>query len=208
MNDSEATQTQLYIRLLFSAECARQTAEALRTGALPPRVAGWVRELDFSRLELERAARLRNLSFYLTRALDSLRALLEPSDWDVLVSSYCDSEQFWQHSGRNLAENFCLYAHDVLQARGQGFLASVARLDGVTSGLHAGGASPWPGVHRGGASETLVSAWPLLDAEGSLPGPQNIARLARRGAQSFEVTVTLLADGKVKTECAPAEAVS
>jgi hypothetical protein len=208
LNDSAATQTQLYIRLLFSAECARQTAKALQTGALPPRVAGWVRALDFGRLDLERAARLRNLSFYLTRAVDTLRALLAPSDWDALVSSYCDSDQFWQQRGRNLAENFCLYAHDVLHARGQGFLASVARLDGVTSGLHAGGTSPWPGVHQGGPSETLVSAWPLLDDQGSLPGPQNIARLERRGDKPFEVTVTLLADGRVKTECTEAGAVA
>jgi hypothetical protein len=203
LNDSAATQTQLYIRLLFSAECARQTAAALHTGALPPMIAEWVRSLDFSRLELERAARLRNLSFYLTRSVDTLRALLEPVEWQSLVAGYCDSEQFWRSQGRSLAENFCLYAHDVLAARGRGFLASVARLNGMTSGLHAGGPSPWPSQQASSTSETMISPWPLIDDEGALPAPQNVAQLQRCDDEPFEVTVTILSDGRVKTDCAP-----
>jgi hypothetical protein len=217
MTDSVESRSALYLRLLYSpryADCARRSLED-DSHRLPQQTAELLRTLDFERLGIEQRARARNLAHQLGMSCKSLFALLSDDVRISLVRRFCDTEEFWTGRGRSLAENFCLVAFREFSERRERFLADVARLDGVLSGLveAPGRPSPWPEVvgvaHErlelsdGGIGERFRSAFRLLDAAGRLPGPEHTEVVEGATPGSYLITVGIEPDRSVTVECEP-----
>ncbi|MGS0896533.1 hypothetical protein ACVBGC_28985 [Burkholderia stagnalis] len=99
--------------------------------------------LSTDRLEVERAARIRNLRTVMFDDMRLLNRVMSKGELLPFVEKYAQSEQFWMHRGRTLVEDFCLFF--VEHAEVSDALALLARLEGVYSGLSASteAATPW-----------------------------------------------------------------
>lgn len=95
------------------------------------------------RLEVERAARVRNLRTVLHDDMRLLRRVIDKSELLPYVQAYAKSEWFWTHRGRTLIEDFCLFFVECSAA--SAVFKLLARIEGVCSGLSAStaDASPW-----------------------------------------------------------------
>lgn len=125
---------QAYLRAMYSGTPAATAS---------PEVAFVIGHLSDERLQVERAARLRNLR---TVMHDDMRLLNRKLNKDELlphVQDYAKSERFWMHRGRTLVEDFCLFFVECSAA--SPVLKLLARIEGVYSGLSASieAETPW-----------------------------------------------------------------
>ena len=208
-DDSPLARTALYLRLLYSprqAEAFRRELEEAPDG-MPPATAALLRTVDFTRLAIEQSARARNLLFRLKELSPSLFRIFANDSDLAMVSSFCDSDDFWEPKGRTLLESFCLFAAGRLSGAGGETDAALARLWGVMSGLQAApaSASPWsnaslrhnpaPDVH---VEERFVSRWPLLTTEGTVVEANALREMAPRD-RAYAIGVACGSDGIVVT---------
>lgn len=96
------------------------------------------------RLNIERAARLRNLRTVLHDDMHLLNRIFSRADLLPMVQNYAASPYFWMHRGRSLIEDFCLFVFQSYNI--DPLLKLVARIEGVHSGLSASIVlnTPWP----------------------------------------------------------------
>ena len=104
-----------------------------------------LRHMDLERLRVERAARLRNLRTVLHGNMYLLSRLIDKKSLLPIVQAYASSELFWQHRGRTLVEDFCMFYTNEW-GKSDAVSALVAKVEGVYSGLSASidVVSPWP----------------------------------------------------------------
>src|SRR5579862_4952673 len=166
----------LYLRLLYSEPDAAAARTALAAGRAAPATLAVLRGLDFERLQVERRARLSQLILHLGKQSQPLWVALG-GETRAVVSAFANSPLFWQVRGRTIVENFCLFAHERLEADGRPFLADLAELVGTMSALMAGlgPSSPWrdhdvPGVALPDAEggESFVARFDLIDDDGTV----------------------------------------
>jgi hypothetical protein len=177
-SEAPSARLRLYQRLLYSSAVADVVFDRARAGDpdLAASTLAWIRSVNEEHLSVERAARVRNLSFHLQRACPTLAGMLGAEQHREWVASFADSDQFWFAVGRSLPENYCLFLAPRLE---DPLLCAVARVDGILSGLPAApdGVSPWtgertlPAMKGAVATEVFSSPVRLLTAEGALPNP-------------------------------------
>jgi len=198
-SDATAARLFVYQRMLYStvvADVVFETARSFPSEVAEPMLE-WIRGVDTEQLAAERAARVRNLSAHLARALPTLQGMLGTDLHREWVSRFADAIEFWQARGRTLAENYCLYVAPRLDDL---FLSTLARLDGTLSGLAAAprAASPWSGeptppVLDGAlATEVFRSPVHLLSATQALP--LTVDRPIAASRMERTIAVALLAD--------------
>lgn len=189
--DTAQSRTQVYLRLLYSPSAGAQARVALTSfgSLLPPRTVAFLETVDFDRLQVEQAARARNLAHQLGQSCPSFHSVMPRADYQELVRRFADSPSFWIYRGRTLAENFALFAHRELASEGNGFLADLVRLEGLVAGLSNSPEkpSPWPQgsdsspflqVEGSIPTEWFDSRWAMLDSRGNLPSPENLAEVS------------------------------
>ena len=99
---------------------------------------------DFDRLEIERAARVRNLRTKLRKSSLFLSNLLDQQSFLPYTKEFCNSGGIWRKRGRSLLEEFALYLNEAPDTPKE--IAAAARIDGVRGALLArpDSPSPWP----------------------------------------------------------------
>ena len=172
----------LYVSLCHSPKLLETAQRMCREGGLDERTRSFVESLDASRIRAEHQHRHNGLVNWMGLGCRRLKTVLG-DEHASLVQAYTDDEAFVTARGRSLPENYCLWAYEVLRARGDEFAAQVAKLDGVASGikLDPNAPSPWPG-HRRHASlplEAFVSSWAVMDEQGEPVGEGNVDALRR-----------------------------
>lgn len=101
------------------------------------------KNIDFARLSVEQAGRIRNLRTVLHSELKFLNLFLSKDEMLPYVRSYCNSEDFWLHKGRTLLEDFCLFlCGQPVDAK----LKFLAEVEGTSSGVSFDqrATTPWP----------------------------------------------------------------
>jgi hypothetical protein len=176
-NDAVQARMNLYLRLLYNEGDADIARIAAARGQAPPNTLAILRQMDFERLKVERRARINQLMIHLGKQCGALWSALPKDLLRPLVSEFANSEDFWEIRGRNLAENFCLFARTYFNERDQTFFGDLAELLGTVSALMSGSdtPSPWrrhfaprdnlPGSQK---SEAMRLSSDLLDAEGNI----------------------------------------
>lgn len=125
-------------------------------------------ELDFimsnvsvCRLEVERNARVRNLRTVLYSDMRILNQYVCKSKLLGVVQGYCGSKSFWEHRGRTLLEDFCLFYAQQNEIHPR--LRLLSEVEGTLSGhsVAQNRPSPW-GSHQktlDGDEEYFFAAW-------------------------------------------------
>lgn len=142
-----------YIRLLYgdNTPCRDESDESVFI----------ISNMDISRLEVERNARVRNLRTVLHGSMRFLGAYISKDSLLPIVRSYCADSQFWRHRGRTLLEDFCLFFSQQPEVDPQ--LRLVCEIEGTLSGMSVPASinSPWPDHHQtqDGHQEALFAPW-------------------------------------------------
>lgn len=183
---------QFYLRALYTA-----IPDDARLGAEEQFV---LKTMQLDRLEIERAARLRNLRSVLHDDMCLMNRLISKSALFSHVQAYAASPYFWLHRGRTLIEDFCLFFVEFGAA--DAVTKLVAEIEGVHSGMSALDSchTPWQGhkiIHE--AAEFLeffpapfALAWKALfnNSSGYTPIPQPINCYMRRTNSEIRVKFT------------------
>lgn len=115
----------LYVRLLYSG-----TTSILDDSIESQYLIG---HLDSDRLEVEHKARVRNLRTVLYTDMRFLNRFVDKNFMLDVVQGYCGSKEFWQHRGRTLLEDFCLFFYEQLTLDPR--LRLLAEIEGTSSGM-------------------------------------------------------------------------
>src|SRR5262245_42542200 len=109
-SDSPASRTELHLRLLYSRTCTQLVRAFADGGEVPchARTLAFIRSIDFERLGLEQAARLRNLAHHLGQSFPCSWPVLGPELRHDLVEHFIEDPSFWGFRGRSLAEGFAV----------------------------------------------------------------------------------------------------
>jgi hypothetical protein len=201
-SDQSADRGQLYLRLLYNQPLSAYLIEQVEMApaSFPAATVRLLRSVNKYHLEVERAARIRNLTHHLARACPRFAAFMERELLHGWVQQFASSPDFWHMRGRTLAENFCLFLYPKLP---DPLLSEALRLDGIISGLSADPyvASPWTGamhqtvVDGAIATELMQSKVRLLGDDGALPCRENLAYVST--PEPAIIAVVLSADRKV-----------
>lgn len=119
-----------YLKLLYSSSFAETYYQAVDNESDNP-----LFHVNQSHLDFERGARQRNLFKFFQTASPLFSNFFPENMLREVVTNYCDSENFWQYTGRNLVENFCIYFHEKLLINNNRFGADITKLHGIISGL-------------------------------------------------------------------------
>ncbi len=145
-----------YLRALY-------TEILLSSDTLDDESAFVLRTISTERLNIERAARIRNLRTVLHGDMQILNKAITSSALLSHVQAYARSPSFWMHRGRAQIEDFCLFFCESPDIDAATKLC--ARIEGVFSGLSASAnaATPWSGhvVSRSGANVVESFAAPF-----------------------------------------------
>ena len=186
--DDALSRFELYQRIALSAYALRFVQKAVTDGdrgKIPPATLTLLAGVDWRQLSLEQEARSRN---YAVALASDMPLFLAATGWDVFracVEMFLESDSFWHQAGRNLPENFALWA--TANAEVSGYAKATAALEAVLcSYLNcAPSETPWPDhvlTQEGTCtSEAFWSPCPLVDANGGLLscGPRNADRRFR-----------------------------
>jgi hypothetical protein len=208
-SDSHSARTEIYQRLLYGDRWSAFVASVLKENpsAVPRATTSFLETINYERLGVEQRARTRNLRSVLSRNCPSLVGLIGPDAHLELTKGFVNWTEFWTPKGRTLTENFCLYAHASLLARGDRFASEVAHLCGVISGLKFAPSSPSPWtavkstqtlvfpVEGAIAAESFVTIWQLIDQAGNVPSAENLAYVSLANKQ--RIVVIHCMDGKI-----------
>ena len=180
------TRTKLYLRILYAKDYlshARALSEA-PPGELPELTHRLLASIDFDIMELEQAARRRNLGRHIFRAAPALQHALTSELFGDLIADYTNSAAFWLPSGRSLAENFCLFAHQETGSRLTTYQKATVKGCGIVAGISVAGGedSPWAalaeasniGDDEGSFCETFLSSSTLVDEGGEFATGANL----------------------------------
>ncbi|MGF6768615.1 hypothetical protein P3T18_001085 [Paraburkholderia sp. GAS199] len=156
-----------------------------------------VSHLSHDRLQVERAARVRNLRTVLHDDMRLLNRKLSKAELLPYVQDYAKSEGFWMHRGRTLIEDFSLFFVECTAA--SPVLKLLARIEGVYSGLSVSieADTPWNAHLKWcEGSETLESfvapfslSFDKVFGEQSdyQPAQQDVNCVIRRSGQNIHV---------------------
>lgn len=145
--DTAVARTKLYLRMLYSQECARLVRNRLEGEGheLSRSTLALLSQIDWDGLKHEQAARLRNLYAQLLRRSLTLTSTFSSARLQELLIAFTDSPAFWRCLGRTLLENFAFAVYGCLINNGEIYEAEVLRLTGLISGVHSKSdlPSPW-----------------------------------------------------------------
>jgi hypothetical protein len=203
--DSVDARHELFLRMLYSPLFSVRVLAMAQSEPerVPPRSRLFLASIPPAKLAREQEARQRNLANHIARACPRLTSQLTTQGLGPLVARFCDTPFFWREHGRSLGENFCLYvSHGEARAK-DALIRSLARLDGVCSGLpnRSSATSPWTGESTATdelgilASETVYLERALFDREHRLLAPDDLRHEDGGPAQIIEVQFA--SDGSV-----------
>ncbi len=180
---------QFYLQALYT--------EVDTTSRLNAEEAFVLKTISRDRLEIERAARLRNLRTVIHDDMTLLNKIISKNDFMPHLELYVASPYFWMHRGRTLVEDFCLFFANFSNA--SEVLKLVARIEGVHSGLSASAETktPWQEhtIYKDGKDtvESFIAPfklpWPILFSKGDtyIPEMQAVNCLLRRSENRVKV---------------------
>jgi len=181
-----ATRTALYLRILYGKDYLERARLLSSDGqGLPELTRQFLKSIDFRIMELEQAARARNLGRHVLRAAPALQHVMDTKLFDALIAEFTNSDVFWQAAGRSLAENFCFFAHREAHVRLTPFQKDTLKACGIVAGISVTRQSESPWIYAGEASklgednshtagESFVSKFRLIDEDGGLADEKNL----------------------------------
>lgn len=195
------------MRLLYSPALFRfvERARASEGVHIPAKTRALLSSIDPSLLGHEQTARAQQLKWQILRELPLLGRILDQPNFVARVASFIDSGDFWQGSGRSLAESFCLHCVR-RREEPRTLVEELLELCGIISGLtiQPKAPSPWSSqkpslsVPGSSATESMSARWRVVDG---------LSRLERGDEGSLEsivepgpslVLIGAFADGEVR----------
>jgi len=195
LTDSATARQTIYLRLLFSKKSFNYFYEKMNL--FPAKTRTMLSDINEAELRLEREARQRNLIYSFNRVMKDFMTLFTHEEQLSLVQSFCDSEEFWNPSGRTLNETFCIF---VWHQKEDSLVKAAAHLNGVLSGIckPVTDKHPWYFAHKKKPLREETSSYvreqfhvecQVLDKIGEIPKRQNRPELECYSNITHEISI-------------------